>query len=126
MKDKTFEPSQVVGSGCTDGRMVQVDTTSSPGTLIHRGDESKSGEVWDVVTLEAANTDGSTRTLTILWGGTEDRDKIVKSLIAQNGREVVVLKGRLKRGLEIRAYCGTADVVNIYVEVGVLEAVETV
>lgn len=126
MSDATFAASQVVGSESKDGRQIAITSLAAPGQLIHKGQASNSGEVWDVITIEAVNIDSDAQSITILWGGTDDSDKIPLSLAAGTGRMPVVIKGRLRRGLEVRAFCSEASMVNVYVEVGVLEATETV
>jgi len=127
MKDSKIAPDQVVGSEIADGTQIGLSTTASPGTLLHGGTESSSGEVWDVITIEACNIDASSnRTITVAWGGLATKDLVMYTLPIREGRVPVIIKGRLKRGLEVRAWASAADKINVYVEVGVLDGQETV
>ena len=126
MTDTNIAPDQVVLSEMKDGRMIGLTTTTTPGQLLHQGAESSSGEVWDVVTIEAVNNAAGTQTLTIAWGGTDTADLHSHDLESHKGRVPTIIKGRLKRGLPVRGWATASGVINIYGEVGVLEATETV
>lgn len=121
MNDADFDPSQVVISGCPDGVPMLLTTSWQE---IHRGGESKSGEVWDVVTIEGSNVDGSTQSVSLGFGS--EAVHMEKSMTTANGREPVVVKARIRRGTPIYALASANDAVWLYGEVGVLEAVETV
>ena len=126
MSDAKIAPDQVVGSEIADGLQIGLTATASPGTLLHGGTESNSGEQWDVITIEACNIDSSNRVLTIAWGGIATKDLVLFTMAPREGRVPIIIKGRLKRGLEIRAWASVADKINVYVEVGVLDGQETV
>jgi hypothetical protein len=125
MTDSRIAPDQVVGSEIADGLMVALPA-GSPGVLLHQGTESDSGEVWDVVTIEACNIDSAQRTLFIGWGGISAAHQVVMTMNPREGRVPVVIKGRIKRGLPIHAWASSANLINAYVEVGVLDGQETV
>lgn len=126
MNDSKIAPDQVVGSEIADGMQIGLTTTASPGTVLHSGTESSSGEVWDVITIEACNIDTTNRVLTVAWGGVATKDLVMFTLAPREGRVPIIIKGRLKRGLPVSAWASAADKINVYVEVGVLDDQETV
>lgn len=128
MTDSSFSPSQVVLSESKDGRQIAiVGTSASTATLLHKGSESISGEVWEVLTIEAVSPDGTAQPITILCGGVDVSDQCTQTIAVGSGRNIIVLKHRARRGLEWKAFCtGGANLVNVYGEVGVLRDRETV
>ena len=61
--------SKVELSGSTDGRMILVAQTATPGTLIHTANAVTGADNYDEVWLWAVNSDATNRKLTIEWGG---------------------------------------------------------
>jgi hypothetical protein len=108
----TFE--KLVLSGSTNGQPIAVAATATPGTTIHTGSTTTTtiDEIW----LYANNTSTSDVKLTVEWGGTGTSDQIEVTVPAESGL-VVVAPGLLIKGaataLIVRAFAGTASVVNI-------------
>lgn len=107
--------SKIPLSGATGGRAVAVGATASPGTTVHTG--STSTTVTDEVWLYAMNTSTSNVKLTIEYGGTGTGDQIEVTVPAESGL-VTIVPGLILVGastaLIIRAFAGTASVVNIF------------
>jgi hypothetical protein len=101
----------VVLSGSTNGRMIPVAATQTPGTTIHTTGAAEE-EIW----LFAANVTGVAATLTVEWGGTGDPgDHLVKaySIPANSPRVPISLGERLQGGLTIKAFSGTGGAINV-------------
>jgi len=96
-------------SGSTDGRMIPVVATTSPGTTIHTADAS----ALDEIMLWAINTDTTGRKLTVEFGGTVTGDQIELTLSAESGLVLVVPGFVLTNGLIVKAFAAAASVVNI-------------
>ena len=103
-------------SGSTDGKGVKVVQTATAGTTIHTGptNTAQFHEVW----LYAVNSDTSSRKLTIEWGGVASPDDLIEfSVPADSGLYLMVpglvIKGNASAALVVRAFCATANVVNI-------------
>ena len=102
-------------SGSTDGRLIIVAATGTPGTTIHTG--SATATTFDEIWLYAVNSDTTARKLTIEWGGvTAPNDSIEVTVAAENGL-LLVVPGLVIKGnatpLVVRAFCATANVVMI-------------
>jgi hypothetical protein len=108
--------SKITLSGSTDGRMIQVGATSTPGTLIHTA--SSTATTYDELWLYAVNSDTTARKLTLEFGGTSVAADLMESTIpAESGLYLLVpglvLKGNSTAALVVRAFAATAAVVNI-------------
>ncbi len=106
--------SRVLLSGCTNGRVIPVAATATPGTLIHTAISGTSA--FDEVYLWVSNVTGTAATLTIEWGGvTDPGDHAVKSLsIPANSASIKVLDGIvIQNSLVIRAFSGTGSALNL-------------
>lgn len=103
--------SRIPLSGSTNGRMVQVAATATPGTLLHTGVTGTTD--WDEVYLWAANTGTSDVLLTVEHGGTGTANEVKFVIPGQVG--LVELGGKLmiQNGLIVRAYAATGSVINI-------------
>ena len=104
--------SKVKLSESTSGKNVKVVATATAGTTIHTAVAGASDldEIW----LYACNTDSSDRKLTIEWGGTTSPDDLTEvTLTAEAGWVLVVPGLLLNGGLTIKAWAGSANVVNI-------------
>lgn len=101
-------------SGSTNGRVIPVVATATPGTLIHT---AVAGVVsFDEIYLWVSNVTGSAATLTLEFGGVGDpSDHAVKALpVAANSSMILVLNGLvLQNGLILRAFSGTASALNV-------------
>jgi len=108
--------TKVLLSGSTGGRPIKVAATATAGTTIHA--TGISATIIDEVWLYATNTDTSTRTLTIEFGGvTSPDDLIIVGIPALSGITVLLpgqpLTGDGAAARTIRAFCSVANKVNI-------------
>ena len=96
-----------------DGQLIQVAATSTPCTLVH---ETRTGSVpQERIRIVATNNHSATVTLTIEWGGTTSADIIEVDLASHSG-PVEICDWALTQGAVIRAFAGTTNVINLYVE----------
>ena len=107
--------SKIALSGSTDGKMIQVGATSSPGTTIHTG--STTATTYDEIWLYAVNSDTTARKLTIEWGGTSSPSDLIEFTVAAESGLYLITPGLVIKGnataLVVRAFCASASVVNI-------------
>lgn len=102
-------------SGSTDGKLIKVAATATPGTTIHTGPTNTSHfhELW----LYAVNSDSTDRKLTIEFGGTSSPDDLIEQTITAESGLILVVPGFVIQGnataLVVRAFAATADVVMI-------------
>lgn len=97
-------------SGSTDGRMIKVAATATPGTTIHTAHATAQDEIW----LYAVNSDTTARKLTIEFGGTTSPDDTIELTVAAEGGLVLVIPGLiLTNSSVVKAFCATANVVMI-------------
>lgn len=104
--------SKVFLSESTNGRQIKVTDTSSPGTLIHTAVEGVDDidEIW----LEATNTSSSDVELVLQWGGTTSPDDYSYFTVPAKDSFYWVARGRLLQNeLNVRAFAGSANVINI-------------
>lgn len=106
----------MVLSGSTNGLPIPVAATATPGTLIHTAVASVTGMEVDEVSLTVANVTGSSALLTIEWGGVSDPASLATkqlSIPANSPQVDIIVAHRLRAGLVIRAFSGTANALNI-------------
>lgn len=97
-------------SSSTDGKLIKVAATATPGTTIHTAHATDLDEIW----LYAVNSDTTARKLTIEFGGTTaPNDTIEVTIQPESGLAVVVPGLILTNSLLVRAFCATADVVMV-------------
>lgn len=107
--------NKLVLSGSTNGQPIAVAATATPGTTIHTGSTTTTDidEIW----LYANNTSTADVKLTVEWGGTATSNQIEVTVPAEGGL-MVVAPGLLIKGaataLIVRAFAGTASVINIH------------
>lgn len=95
-------------SGSTDGKMVKVVATATPGTTIHTAHATSLDEIW----LWAVNSDTTDRKLTIEYGGATSPDCLIEVTIPAESGLVLVAPGLiLTNSLVVTAFCATANVV---------------
>lgn len=102
--------SKVILSGSTNGRLIKVAATSTPGTTIHTAVAGAASidEIW----LWAINTDTSDRKLTIEYGGVASPDDLIEVIIpAESGLMLVVPGLILQNSLVVKAFAAAANVV---------------
>jgi len=100
----------IVFSGSTNGRVIPVVQTVTPGTLIHTSGGT------DAVYLWAANVIDEDANLTIEWGGVLNTgDHIFKrTIIRAHAEPRLVIAGQvLTGGLIVRAFGSVASAINI-------------
>jgi hypothetical protein len=107
--------SKITLSGSTDGRMIKVAATATAGTLIHTA--SATATTYDEVWLYAVNSDTTDRKLTIEWGGTTSPDDLIEFTVPAESGLYLITPGLVIKGnataLVVRAFCASANVVNI-------------
>ena len=97
-------------SGSTDGKIIKVVATATPGTTIHTAHATATDEVW----LWACNTSAATVKLTLEWGGVASPDDLIEVGIPGGSGLVLVVPGfLLTNSLIIKAFASTANVINI-------------
>jgi len=102
--------SKQVFSGSTNGRMIKVGATATPGTLIHTSHATGLDEIW----LYAVNSDSTDRKLTIEFGGTSAPDDLIEFTVkAENGLYLIVPGMILTGSTEVRAFAATTNVISI-------------
>lgn len=100
-------------SGSTDGRMVKVAATSTPGTTLHTATASTT-DTFDEIWLWAVNSDSSARKLTIEFGGVASPDDLIEVTIAAESGFTAVVQGLiLRNSLVVKAFAAAANVVMI-------------
>lgn len=104
--------TKILLSGSTNGRNIEIAATGTPGTLVHTAVSGTSS--LDEIYLFAVNTSASTVTLTIEFGGVTSSDDLIEiDLEAGKGAYLVIPGWLLQNALVVRAFAGTANVVNI-------------
>ena len=107
--------SKIVLSGSTDGKMIKVAQTATAGTTIHTG--SATATTYDEIWLYAVNSDSTARKLTIEWGGVSSPDDLIEQTIPAESGLYLLVAGLVLKGnatpLVIKAFCASANVVNI-------------
>ena len=104
--------SKVLLSDSTDGRMIEIATTGTPGTAIHTAIASTAtlDEVW----LWAVNSDTAARKVTIEFGGVSSPDDLIEVTVpAEDGLMQLVPGLILKNSLLVKAFAETTGVVMV-------------
>jgi len=101
-------------SGSTQGKAILVAATATAGTLIHTAIAGTAGE--DEIWLYAHNTSASVVKLTLEWGGVASPDDHIKINLSAEGTGLVLIAPGilLQNSLIVRAFAGTANVINIF------------
>jgi hypothetical protein len=101
-------------SGSTNGRGIKVVATATAGTLIHTAVAGTSPE--DEIWLYAHNTSSAAVKLTLEWGGTTSPDDHIEVNVGAEGTGLILVAPGilLQNGLVVRAFAGTANVINIF------------
>jgi hypothetical protein len=99
-------------SESVDGQPVLIAATASPGTLLHTATSVAGAK--DEVYLYLHNGHTSPVLVTVQWGGTTSPNHDLKQVVpSQQGAYLAVPAWVLAGGLAVRAYAGTANVVNV-------------
>ena len=101
-------------SGSTNGLGIKVVATATAGTLIHTAVAGTTAE--DEIWLYAHNTSASAVKLTLEWGGVTSPDDLIEVTIGADGTGLILVAPGLclQNGLVVRAFAGTANVLNIF------------
>lgn len=102
-------------SGSTDGKLIKVVATATPGTTIH----TATAHIKDEIYIYAVNTDSSAHKLTIEFGGVTSPDDLIEiTLAAESGLELIIPGLILTNSLVVKAFADAGNLVNIggYVE----------
>ena len=101
-------------SGSTNGKGIKVAATATAGTLIHTAIAGTSSE--DEIWLYAHNTSSVAVKLTLEWGGVAAPDDHIEINIGSEGTGLILVAPGilLQNGLVVRAFAGTANVINIF------------
>ena len=101
-------------SGSTNGKAIKVVATATAGTTIHTAVSGSASldEVW----LYAHNTSASSVKLTLEWGEATAPDGHIEINISAEGAGLVLIAPGilLQNSLVIKAFAGTANVINIF------------
>lgn len=101
-------------SGSTNGKAIKVAATATAGTLLHTAVSGTASldEIW----LYAHNTSSAAVKLTIEWGEATAPDGHIEVNIGAEGTGAVLVAAGflLQNGLTVRAFAGTANVINIF------------
>jgi len=101
-------------SGSTNGKAIKVAATATAGTLIHTAASGTStlDEIW----LYAHNTSSSAVKLTLEWGEATAPDGHIEVNIGAEGTGLILVAPGilLQNSLVVRAFAGTANVINIF------------
>ena len=101
-------------SGSTDGRMIKVVQTATPGDTIHTAVAGTTAGTFDEIWLWAVNSDTTARKLTIEYGGVASPDDLIELTIPPESGLVLILPGLiLQNSLVVKAFCATANVVMV-------------
>ena len=99
-------------SGSTNGKLIKVGATATPGTLIHTAVAGITDldEIW----IYAVNISNAKVNLTIEWGGVASPADLVEVGIQGGEGFILVIPGAvLNNGKIVRAFAGLANVINI-------------
>jgi hypothetical protein len=101
-------------SGSTNGKGIKVAATATAGTTIHTAVAGTSS--FDEVWLYAHNTSSAAVKLTIEYGGVAAPDDHIEITIGAEGTGLVLVAPGilLQNSLVVRAFAGTANVLNIF------------
>ena len=101
-------------SGSTNGKAIKVAATATAGTTIHTAVSGTSSidEVW----LYAHNTSSAAVKLTLEWGEATAPDGNIEVNIGAEGTGMILVAPGipLQNGLVVKAFAGTANVINIF------------
>lgn len=101
-------------SGSSDGRMIKVAATATPGTTIHTAQSSTDASLYDEIWLWAVNSDAAAKKLTIEFGGTGAPDDLIEVTIPPESGLMLIVPGLiLQNSVVVRAFAASANVILI-------------
>jgi hypothetical protein len=103
--------TKTILSGSTNGKPIAVSASATAGTVIHTAQSGTSGldEIW----MYAVNSSTSSVKLTVEFGGTTTAENIELTITGESGLTLVIPGLVLNNSLVVRAFAGTANVINI-------------
>ena len=101
--------SKQILSGSTSNKPIAVAATATPGTIIHTAHATALDEIW----LYAVNSSTTAVKLTVEFGGTTTAENIELTINAEAGLFLIIPGIPLTGSLVVRAFAGTANVINI-------------
>src|SRR6476646_133270 len=106
---------RILPSNSTNGLPILLSATSSPGTVIHTFTSDSSGNITDSLWFYAANEHTSALQITVEIVGSATRSFTSQSLPSKSGL-IQVFPAPLagNNGLIVRAFCATANVIQIF------------
>lgn len=111
----TFLP--VLASAAVAGKAILVVETTSPGTTLHTVTDAADAAGLDEIWIWAMNNHTTSVTLTIQFGGTADKDRIVQTIPNQQGVVLIVPGCRLNAAAAVKAFASVTNVVSCIVSV---------
>ena len=108
-----FAVKQVL-SGSTNGRLIKVAATATPGTTIHTAGAVTGTDNWDEIWLWAVNTTTVSEKLTVEWGTTSAPDDNIELVLSPENGLITIIPGMiLQNSLVVRAFAAQANVVSL-------------
>lgn len=100
-------------SGSTDGKMIKISATSTPGTTVHTATSGTSAaDDYDEVYLWLVNSDSATRKVTVEFGGTTSPDDLVELYMPPETGPVLVIPGwPLQNAAVVKVFAASANVI---------------
>jgi len=95
-------------SGSTNGRPIKIAANATPGTTLHTADATAKDEVY----LYLHNTSGSDVNVTVEFGGVTNPDDRMTYVVPANDSILAVSGVPLSNSLVVKAFAGTANVIN--------------
>lgn len=101
-------------SGSTDGRLILVAATATPGTTVHTAGSVTGTDNYDEIWLWGVNSTTVSVKLTLEWGSTTaPNDNIEVVLSPEDGLVALVPGLVLQNALLVRAFAANANVVSL-------------
>lgn len=99
-------------SGSTNGRLIKISETSSPGNTIHTAVSQTTS--YDEIWLWAMNSGTSDVVLYIEWGGTSNPDDRIILTVPWRAGLILVVPGLiLNGGVVARAFASESNVITV-------------
>jgi len=100
-------------SGSTNGKNISV-TGNATGSAVTVHTATSGTSNLDEIWLYATNTSAAAVVLTVEFGGTTNQDDYIElELAADSGMTLIIPGLLLQNSLVVKAWAGTADVINI-------------
>jgi hypothetical protein len=107
-----------LGSGSTQGKLVKIVATSTPGTTIHQAVAGTTDGTYDEIYIWAINNHTGDVTISVEWGGVVSPDDLIITTIPTKVGAYPVIPGWiLQNELYVKAFASVANVVmlNVFV-----------